>query len=422
MNELKEKARTLIDEFKGKNYIHGIACLERVGELSAPLGKKVLLITNLQKRDPHSYQNIFESLVNSELEIAGPSPSAQPNSPKEDVSRIKEEILREKPDFVLVASGGSGIDTTKAAVVLAILDGDIEDYFGIGKVTEKLTTEGKKLLPLVAVQTASGSSAHLTKYSNITDFKTNQKKIIVDEAVIPPRALFDYGLTKSASASFTSDGAFDGLAHCLEVYYGASPESFEKAQEIALTGIELIVSYIEKAAAEPFNLEAREALGLGTDLGGYAIMIGGTNGAHLTSFSLVDILSHGRACALLNPYYTVFFAPSIQKQLKMLAHLFSKYGLIDESSFTLDGQELGLAVAKAFIALSKRIGYPTTLGEIGGMSRVHIERALQGAKNPQLETKLKNMPVPLTADMVDEYMKPILEAALNGDFSLIKTL
>jgi len=169
-------------------------------------------------------------------------------------------------------------------------------------------------------------------------------------------------------------------------------------------------------------MEAREALGLATDLGGYAIMIGGTNGAHLTSFSLVDILSHGQACALLNPYYTVFFAPSIPRQLQKLAHLFSKYGLMEKPSSSLSSQELGLAVAKALISLSKRVGFPTTLGEIDGMSRAHVERALQAAKNPQLEMKLKNMPVPLTSDMVDEYMKPILEAALSGDFSLIKTL
>jgi len=44
------------------------------------------------------------------------------------------------------------------------------------------------------------------------------------------------------------------------------------------------------------------------------------------------------------------------------------------------------------------------------------------AKSPQLGMKLKNMPVPLTADMVDEYMKPVLEAALTGDFSAIKTV
>jgi len=61
------------------------------------------------------------------------------------------------------------------------------------------------------------------------------------------------------------------------------------------------------------DMDSRESLGLGTDLGGYAIMVGGTSGPHLTSFSLVDVLSHGRACAIMSPYYTVFFAPAIQK-------------------------------------------------------------------------------------------------------------
>jgi alcohol dehydrogenase len=37
-----------------------------------------------------------------------------------------------------------------------------------------------------------------------------------------------------------------------------------------------------------------------------------------------------------------------------------------------------------------------------------------------LKMKLQNMPVPLTAEMVDEYMGPILEAAKDGDLSRIK--
>jgi len=422
MDELKARARALIDEFKGRNYIYGLGCLGKIGDLAAPLGKKTLLISNLQQRSPDNFQKILDSLIRVGLETEGPFPSARPNSPQEDVERIKEEVLRTEPEIVLVASGGSGIDASKAAVVLAALGGDIEDYFGVGRVTEKLKSSEKGLLPCIAVQTASSSSAHLTKYSNITDPEIHQKKLIVDEAIVPPKALFDYSLTKSMSAAFTSDSAFDGLAHCLEVYYGANPESFQKIEEIALVGIELIVSSLENSVAEPFNLEAREGLGLGTDLGGYAIMVGGTNGAHLTSFSLVDILSHGRACALLNPYYTVFFAPAIQKQLQKLAELFSKYGLMEEKTANLQGKELGLAVAKVLVELSRRVNFPTTLGEIEGMSDSHIQKALQAAKNPQLEMKLRNMPVPLTPDMVDEYMKPILEAALDGDFSRIKTL
>jgi alcohol dehydrogenase len=422
MVDLKRKARELIDEFKGKDYIYGPGCLGKISKLAHSLGKKILLVTNLQNRSPEIFQTVLDSLKSSGLEIEGPSPSARPNSPKEDVDNIKKDILRSNPECVVVISGGSGIDAAKAAVVLAGLGGDIEDYFGIGKVTEELGKSGLKLLPLVAVQTASSSAAHLTKYSNITDSKTNQKKLIVDEAIVPPRALFDYNLTQTMSNSFTADGAFDGLAHCLEVYYGASPDSFEKIQEIALTGIELILSSLQNVFADPFDMEAREAIGLATDLGGYAIMLGGTNGAHLTSFSLVDILSHGRACALLNPYYTVFFAPSISRQLQKISPLLVQHGLMEKTSSTFKGQDLGLAVAQAFIKLSRSVGFPTKLEEIKGMSRSHIEKALSAARSPELEMKLKNMPIPLTSSMVEEYMSPVLEAALTGNFSLIKSV
>jgi len=422
MTHLKQKARELIDEFKGKDYIYGLGCLERIGELAHSLGKKVLLVTNLQCRNTEIFQTVLDSLKNSGLEIDGPCPSARPNSPKEDVDNIKKDILRSNPECLVVVSGGSGIDAAKAAVVLAALGGDIEDYFGIGKVTEELVQSGIKLPPLVAVQTASSSAAHLTKYSNITDLGTNQKKLIVDEAIVPLRALFDYSLTQTMSDSFTADGAFDGLAHCLEVYYGTIPDSFEKIQEIALTGIELILSSLKNAIADPSDMKAREAIGLATDLGGYAIMLGGTNGAHLTSFSLVDILSHGRACAILNPYYTVFFASSIFRQLQELSPLLVKYGLMDRAQLNLEGQDLGLAVAQAFIKLSQSVGFPTKLEEIKGMSRAHIEKALLAAKSSELEMKLKNMPIPLTFSMVEEYMGPVLEAALTGNFSLIKSV
>jgi len=421
MKGLKTKAKKLIEEFKGKNYAYGIGCLRKVGSITRPLGPKVFFITSLNKRDPEHYNNILNSFTDSGLEITAQTPSSRPNSPKEDVFRMKEAILAAKPDCIVTASGGSGIDAAKAAIVLACLGDDIERYFGVGKVSKRLKTLKGTLLPHIAVQTASGSSAHLTKYSNITDFKTLQKKLIIDEAVVPSRCVFDYSLTKSMSRDFTCDGAFDGLAHCLEVYYGANDESFNKIEEISLTGIELIIASLEKVIDKPYDIEAREAIGLGTDLGGYAIMIGGTNGAHLTSFSLVDILSHGRACAILNPYYTVFFAPAIQRQLKQLAELFAKYDLMKKDPSVLKEKELGPAVAEGMIALGRRVGFPATLSEIDGISNAHIKRALEGAKNPQLESKLKNMPVPLTADLVDEYMGTILEAAMTGDFNLIKT-
>jgi hypothetical protein len=132
-------------------------------------------------------------------------------------------------------------------------------------------------------------------------------------------------------------------------------------------------------------------------------VIGGTNGAHLTSFSLVDIASHGRACGLMNPYYMVFFAPAVERQLRLIGGIFQRAGFIRAGLEQLTGRALGLAVAEGMIAFGKSIHSPTMLSELPGFREKHIQRALAAAKNPQLEMKLKNMPVPLTAALVDEY-------------------
>jgi len=83
---------------------------------------------------------------------------------------------------------------------------------------------------------------------------------------------------------------------------------------------------------------------------------------------------------------------------------------------------IGLVVADGMIAFSESIDMPTTLAELPGFNDEYIKRALTAAKNPQLDMKLKNMPVALNAGLIDEYMGPILEAAKTGDFSVIKNL
>jgi alcohol dehydrogenase len=307
--------------------------------------------------------------------------------------------------------------------VLRTLGGSIDDYFGTGLVTAALERGKAALAPHVAIQAAASSGAHLTKYSNITDISTGQKKLIVDNAIVPTRAIFDYGVTFGAPASLTVDGALDGISHTLEVIYSeAGKPKAALMTEVAGEAIALIMEYLPQAVEQPASPEAREALGLATDLGGYAIMVGGTNGAHLTSFSLTDILTHGRACFMLNPYYTVFFAPAVQDALRLVGGICARTGYADAGIERLAGRELGEAVARALIAFARRVGVPGTLNEVAGFGPAHITRALTAAKNPQLKMKLENMPVPLTADMVDEYMAPVLEAAATGELARIRNV
>ncbi|MCH3918309.1 MAG: iron-containing alcohol dehydrogenase [Spirochaetia bacterium] len=425
--DYRKKAYDLLKAWKGESYVFGMGVLDQVGSIAAGYGKRALVVCNGTYMKP-VLDRILQYLDAAGVELVGGrvAPDAKPNAPREDVYRLVTYILDYKPDSIIAVGGGSTIDACKCAGVLATLGGkvtpEVDHYFGTGIVSEELVKTGSKLLPVIAVETSASSGAHLTKYSNITDPVVGQKKLIVDEAVIPATSIFDYEITATMPVRVTIDGALDAIAHTFEVYCGAKGEKLELCRQLAETAINLCAENAHKLVDDPTDLKAREAIGLATDLGGYAIMVGGTSGAHLTSFSLVDIVGHGTACGIMNPYYAVFYSKAIQPQLKVVGKIFAAHGYTDADIEHLEGRALAEAVARAMIAYGKSINAPTTLGELRGFTEQHIQRALKAAKDPQLKMKLQNMPVPMRAEDVDTYMEPILRAAVAGDFSLIKEM
>ncbi|MDR1636639.1 MAG: iron-containing alcohol dehydrogenase [Treponema sp.] len=431
MDELFTKARDLLAKWKGDTYVFGRGVLPQVGKLAAAQGKNALVVCNTTYMKPVA-DAVVDALKKAGVSVSGGAivPDAGPNAPRADVYRIETYILHHKPDVIIAVGGGSTIDACKAANFLATLGGavspEVDHWFGTGIVSGALKSTGKKLYPLIAVETSASSGAHLTKYSNITDPVAGQKKLVVDDAIVPQYSVFDYDVTASMPIPVTIDGALDSIAHCFEVFSGlpagAPQEKYDLAASLTEAAVELTVKYAPRVIKDPKDMEAREAIGMSTDLGGYAIMVGGTHGPHMTSFSLVDLAGHGTACGIMNPYYLVFFAPVIEKQLKLVGNIFKKYGYIGENPDSLSGRDLGIAVARGMVAFGKAIKAPTTLRDLPKWNDGYVEKILTAAKDPQLDMKLKNMPVPLSATKVDEYMGPIIRAAVDGDFSLIKSM
>jgi len=426
MEDKINQAGKLLKDYKGRKFSFGLGCLPDLAEFVLEYGSETLLIISQNEWAASLRKEVNRIFEKNKIDIIAETGTSKENTPREDVFALADLIRSVKPKSIVCVGGGSAIDCAKAANVLAVLSSDnrnLEDFYGVGKVSEAIgKADGLKLYPLIAVGVAAGSGAHITKYSNVTDLIAGQKKLIVDEAIIPDRAVFDYRTTLTMPAGLTKDGAMDGFSHCLEVYYGADEkaQNFKLVEEICLSGIGLIIDNLPLLVKDLKNEKLREKIGIATDLGAYAITILGTNGAHLNSFSFVDVLTHGKACAILNPYYTVFFSPVIESKLQKIAALYKNY--IEKGFSKLKGKELGIAVARAMTKFSTEIRFPATLGDIEGFSDRHIEKALIAAKNPQLKSKLENLPVPLTAEKVDEYMRPILEAAKTGDFGKIKTI
>lgn len=416
---MKERAYELLRQWKGTSYRCGCGVMEELGAMAARYGSRALVVAN-RRHSQAAIDTALRSLERAGVTVIGGGcfPGARPNAPREDVYRLETYVLHHRPDCMVVIGSGSTIDACKAALVLAAYGRDyapdLDTYFGTGLVSKAAEATGAAMLPLIAVETAASSGAHLTKYANVTDPVAGQKLLMVDPAITPPASLFDYAVTASMPRGTTVDGALDGIAHTFECFCGAKPETYGLLEQLAVTCLELTLTYLPKALEDPADLEAREALGLATDLGGYAIMVGGTSGAHLTSFSLVDVAAHGAACGLMNPYFAVFYGPAIQPQLLTVGRVLAKYGYLDGDVAQLQGRQRAEAVARGMMAFSRAVHAPVRLTDLPGFSEAHVARILAAAKEPSLAMKLQNMPVPMTADEVDRYMEPILRAAVAG--------
>ncbi|MBM3712751.1 MAG: iron-containing alcohol dehydrogenase [Actinobacteria bacterium] len=440
VNKLILDATVLLKEYFKQNYTFGLDCLDTVGRYISEFGKSTLLIISKNRWAKPLRSKILEILNKFKIKIVAEAPAARPNAPIEDVASLTEIVKKVSPESITCVGGGSAIDCAKAANVFASLaakSDDINSFFGVGEVSKVAERKNKGLYPLIAVMVAAGSAAHLTKHSNITFTKSGEKKLISDDIIIPDRAVFDYKTTLTTPLETTLDGAMDGLSHCLEVYYSISPEKngkeeFENIKKACLTAISLIVEVLPVLTGDLKNLKYRHAVGLATDLGGYALIKGWTNMPHVNSFGMVDIVSHGRACGLLNPYYTVFFAPAIREKLVKLLVIYRNY-VDKENLYILDyledssrgsfknisSRQIGETVAKAMINFASKLGFPVKLDQVKGFSDIHIDRMMGIAKSPRFENRLKNMPIPLEGHMIDKYILPVILAAKSGNFSLI---
>jgi alcohol dehydrogenase len=174
MNQFHQ-ARSLLREFKGDVYLHGLNVLNQVGEKTAQLGSRAAIIRDSFPGAEAWLGTIRESLEANDVTCLGEMAGPKPNAPREDLNRIAKWLKDLDPDVIVSFGGGSTIDVTKAAEVLRTLGGDIESYFGTGIVTQALKASGKVLTPHVAIQTAASSAAHLTKYSNITEVNRSEE-------------------------------------------------------------------------------------------------------------------------------------------------------------------------------------------------------------------------------------------------------
>ncbi|GAB4306097.1 MAG: iron-containing alcohol dehydrogenase [Promethearchaeota archaeon] len=407
-----DKARAILKNWNLTKVVFGRGTISEAGQFAGKFGKRALVVIGGGSVKRHGY---LDSLLES-LGAAGVKSNVvegvEPNPSKETIYRLAYHLLAGNYDCAVALGGGSTIDALKGGLILATTkSGDIDDYFGVDRCSQKMR---KMDPPMMAVPTTAGTSAEVTKYTNITDVRIGVKKLVSDPAIIPQVAIVDPELTVSCPPRLTATVGLDTLTHLLEGYLnnvhdGVDPGAADRpgANDRALLGLKLLFEGLPAAVRDGSDLDAREKTCLACTLGGTVIVFKSTGGPHMNSFSWFDVMPHGDATGVMLPYYVAYYAPAVEEKLGPVAELLG----VDP------GDSPGLAVAKGLLEFYDEIGAPTRLKDVPGFTAAHVEKAIADAAQNQM--KLDNMPRPIPADQRERVLRTIIEGAVEGDLESV---
>ncbi|MBT2687423.1 iron-containing alcohol dehydrogenase [Bacillus sp. ISL-47] len=294
---------------------YGRGSFEKVGAEAALRGKKALIISD-KIMDQLGYVSecrtyLQEEGVQSEVYLGVAS---EPTD--EYVAEALELFQKEQCDLVISVGGGSCIDTAKAIAVLATNGSFIGDYMG-----------GKKLaqhapVPHIAIPTTAGTGSEATDVTVITNSSNDVKMMIKQPAFMPSVAIVDPLLTVSSPKNVTSATGVDALSHAVEAYL--SKKAHPMTDTMAISAMKLIVDNILTAYNEGDNVDAREAMSLGSLQAGMAFSNASVCLVHGMSRPIGALfhVPHGISNAMLLPAVLEFSQEACVDRLADIGRIF----------------------------------------------------------------------------------------------------
>lgn len=306
-----------------------------------------------------------------------------------DFKRILKEAQDFGADSVVGIGGGSVMDVAKLVAIFANSSQQIEECYGIGKIKN-----GGAPLWFACAPTTAGTGSEVSPNAILLDETDNGKKGIVSNHLLCNVAYIDPQLTVTVPPRITAETGMDALTHCIEVY--TNVHAHPCVDMYALMGIKLIAQNLLRAVKDGKDMEAREAMLLGSMYGGLGLGPVNTAAVHALAYPIGGMFhkSHGLSNSVLLPIVMRF---NMKHNLKRYADVAIACGC--EPGAT--DEETALRGVEFVAQLSKDCGIPQTLAEIN----IPRESIPEMAKAAMLQQRLLvNNPRPVTEqDAIDIY-------------------
>ena len=176
----------------------------------------------------------------------------QPNPRHSDVQEGIDLCRYEQCDVILVAGGGSAIDSAKAIASGVLIDAPIWDVV-LGKYPVVNS------LPLLTISTVSATGSEMNFGAIISNLETKDKLGLRKPSQRPKATFLNPEYTYSVPQFQTACGSVDILCHTLETYFSSDNCMF--MLDTFMEGlVRTVIQYAPIAYTQPDNYEARANL------------------------------------------------------------------------------------------------------------------------------------------------------------------
>jgi alcohol dehydrogenase len=339
--------------------IMGVGCLEDIADYVKPMGfKKALIVSDkvlVEIKLIKKLTDVLDKVGVGYVIFDG----AQANPTVGNVNAGLKLLKDNSCDFVVSFGGGSPHDCAKGIALVAANGGKIEDYEGINK-------SAKPQLPLIAINTTSGTASQMTRFCIITDETRHVKMAIVDWHTTAIIAVDDAELMLAMPPSLTAATGMDALTHAVEAYVSiiATPVT----DSAAIKAIELVSAYLRRAVKDGTDIEAREMMTYAEYLAGIAFNNASLGYVHAMAHQLGGFynLPHGVCNAILLPAVSDYNAKVVPQRFADIA---KALGVDTAGLSAADAAAKGIAAIRQ---LSADINIPAGLKDLKGFKESDI--------------------------------------------------
>ena len=323
--------------------LFGRGVLERVGPAARGYGRRALLVTDRGMRSTGIVDQVVALLAAAGVD-AVIFDGVRPNPTIDNVEAGLAAGSGAEIGILVSVGGGSAHDCAKMIALVAANGGEVHEFEGMDR-------SPHRALPMIAVNTTSGSGADVSRFAVITDERRKIKMIIADKHLVPRLSINDPLTTVGLPASITMASGLDALTHAIEAYVSTSAS--EITDLLALRAVELAGLHLRNAVRNGANLEAREGIMLASLLAGLAINSASVGAVHALAHQLGGRydLAHGVCNGILLPVVVEFNLGATPDRYDRLARALGRGG--------------GRSLPASLRALGKEVGLPPSLGPLG---------------------------------------------------------